>query len=186
MIKARIRELAVDEPVADVEAISFMLGDIPTGTLHRWAQLDGWPRRHSTTSRGRRTEYSITAAKATYERQRLQPGGGSSFVSDQTHQTPAGLAMMRAATLYGLDAAEVDAIVQGAEWSAIEDLERQLQTGVDRNQVDVQWVALVLVVDGNTHSYSYQRWTPPAYLEGAQSLHCRAVLVSDTPPETGP
>lgn len=83
MIKARIRELQPDEPVADVEAISFMLGGVPTGTLHRWASLDGWPRRHTTTRRGRRTEYSITAAKATYERQRLDTGGGSTFVSDQ-------------------------------------------------------------------------------------------------------
>lgn len=70
MKKSRIRDLQPGELVADAEAISYMLGDIPIGTLHRWAQADGWPRRHSTTSRGRRTEYSITAARATYERQR--------------------------------------------------------------------------------------------------------------------
>lgn len=73
MIKARVRDLQPGEPVADVEAISVMLGGIPAGTLHRWASLDGWPRRHSTTGHGRRTEYSIPAAKATYERQRGTP-----------------------------------------------------------------------------------------------------------------
>lgn len=70
MKKTRIRDLQPGELVADAEAISYMLGGIPIGTLHRWAQADGWPRRHSTTTRGRRTEYSIMAAKATYERQR--------------------------------------------------------------------------------------------------------------------
>lgn len=73
MIKARIRDLQPDELVADVEAISFMLGGIPTGTLHRWAKEDGWPRRHSITHQGRRTEYSITAAKDSYERRRDTP-----------------------------------------------------------------------------------------------------------------
>jgi hypothetical protein len=71
--KTRIRELAADEPVADAEAISYMLGGVPVGTLQRWAQDDGWPRRHSTTKRGRRTEYSVTAAKASYERRRDTP-----------------------------------------------------------------------------------------------------------------
>lgn len=73
MIKARVRDLEPDEKVADVEAISFMLGGVPLGTLQRWASLDGWPRRHTITSKGRRTEYSIAAAKATYERQRGSP-----------------------------------------------------------------------------------------------------------------
>lgn len=70
MKKTRIRDLQPGELVADAEAISCMLGDVPVGTLQRWAQADGWPRRHSTTSRGRRTEYSIAAAKATYQRLR--------------------------------------------------------------------------------------------------------------------
>jgi hypothetical protein len=73
MKKTRIRELNVGEPVADAEAISYMLGGVPTGTLHRWAQEDGWPRRHSTTRNGRRTEYSVPAAKASYERRRDTP-----------------------------------------------------------------------------------------------------------------
>ncbi|ROP36273.1 hypothetical protein [Saccharothrix texasensis] len=70
MIKARIGELAPGEPVTDAEALSIMLGGVPVGTLQRWAQRDGWPRRHSTTSRGRLTEYSVRAATATYERLR--------------------------------------------------------------------------------------------------------------------
>lgn len=73
MIKARIRELAAGERVADAEALSYMLGGVPVGTLHRWAKEDGWPRRHSTTERGRRTEYSIAAVKASYERRRDTP-----------------------------------------------------------------------------------------------------------------
>lgn len=73
MKKTRIRELQPGELVADVEAISYMLGGVPVGTLHRWAQEDGWPRHRSTTSRGRRTEYSIPAAKASYERRRDTP-----------------------------------------------------------------------------------------------------------------
>ncbi|ANZ35543.1 hypothetical protein BBK82_05065 [Lentzea guizhouensis] len=70
MNKARVRELGEREPVADAEALQVMLGGVPVGTLQRWAQDDGWPRRHSTTSRGRRTEYSIRAAKQSYERRR--------------------------------------------------------------------------------------------------------------------
>jgi hypothetical protein len=70
MIKARIRELGENEKVADAEALSFMLGGVPVGTLHRWAKEDGWPRRHTTTRRGRRTEYSTRAARASYELRR--------------------------------------------------------------------------------------------------------------------
>lgn len=58
-----------DEAVADSVAIAAWL-DVPVGTVKRWAQADNWPRQHSTTSRGRRTEYSVRAASATYHRLR--------------------------------------------------------------------------------------------------------------------
>lgn len=70
MKKIRIRELAPGERAADAAALSVMFDGVPVGTIQRWAQADGWPRRHTTTSKGRRTEYSVQAACDTYERQR--------------------------------------------------------------------------------------------------------------------
>lgn len=69
---------AADEPIrppepgeatGDTPTIAAWLG-VPVGTVKRWAQLDRWPRRHWRSSRGRHTEYSLRAARATYSRLR--------------------------------------------------------------------------------------------------------------------
>lgn len=69
---AAVEPIPMPEPgeaVADTPTIAVWL-DVPVGTVKRWAQADRWPRKHSTTSRGRHTEYSLRAARATYERLR--------------------------------------------------------------------------------------------------------------------
>lgn len=53
------------DPATDVHTLAEWL-DVPRGTLQRWAQEDNWPRRHTTTARGRRTLYSVDAARASY------------------------------------------------------------------------------------------------------------------------
>lgn len=69
MTRGRDIPAAPDDPVADVVALAWMF-QVPVGTLRRWAHRDRWPRRHSTTSRGRHTEYSVRAARDSYVRLR--------------------------------------------------------------------------------------------------------------------
>lgn len=68
--------LQPNDPATDVKALAELL-DVPEGTLKRWAQSDNWPRRHTTTHRGRRTEYSIDAACASHAKRRgaVRPPG---------------------------------------------------------------------------------------------------------------
>lgn len=58
------------DPATDVHALAEWL-TVPAGTLQRWAQTDQWPRRHTTTVRGRRTLYSMDAARRSYIARRV-------------------------------------------------------------------------------------------------------------------
>jgi hypothetical protein len=83
-----IRPLEPGEQVADVAALSVLLDDVPVGTLHYWASVDRWPRRHTRTAAGRRTEYSIDAAQASMAKRR--PGDVDVVTSGQVTSGEAG------------------------------------------------------------------------------------------------
>lgn len=53
------------DPATDIHALHLWL-NVPVTTLKHWARTDNWPRSHTTTHRGRRTLYSMDAARKSY------------------------------------------------------------------------------------------------------------------------
>lgn len=53
------------DPATDIHALAMWL-EVPVTKLKHWARADKWPRKHTTTHRGRRTLYSMDAARTSY------------------------------------------------------------------------------------------------------------------------